>query len=74
MEFNAEKLAFFNGKEGRPAYVAVDNIVYDVTEYASWAEGLHFGSQAGTDETEEFDACHKRTFLENMKIVGKLVE
>lgn len=74
MEFNKEKLAYFNGKEGRPAYVAIENVVYDVTEYASWAEGMHFGILAGIDTTEEFDACHKRTFLENLTIVGKLVE
>ncbi len=74
MEFNVEELTYFNGTEGRPAYVAIENVVYDVTEYASWAEGMHFGILAGTDATEEFDACHKRTFLETMNIVGKLVE
>lgn len=74
MEFTVEELAYFNGKEGRPAYVAVGSVVYDVTEYVSWAEGMHFGIQAGADTTGEFDACHKRSFLENINIVGKLVE
>lgn len=74
-EFAPEELAKFDGKEGRPAYVAVHNVVYDVTEYlsAAWAEGLHFGSMAGTDATEDFDTCHSHTLLEKLKIVGRLV-
>ncbi len=38
-EFTKESLAEFDGKDGRPAYVACEGTVYDVTESLSWAAG-----------------------------------
>lgn len=72
-EITPEELAQFDGKEGRPAYVAVNGIVYNVTGYLSWASGSHFDMTAGTDATEGFKACHNHTILERLEIVGKLV-
>lgn len=74
MEYTVVELSFYDGKDGRPAYVAVGDLVYDVTEYLSWDGGMHFGVLAGIDATDDFDACHKRSLLDNMKIVGKLVK
>ena len=74
MEFTPEELAEFDGKDGRPAYVAVNRVIYDVTEFPSWAGGMHYGSLAGTDATASFEACHKQVFLKPLSIVGKLVE
>ncbi|HYE69603.1 MAG TPA: cytochrome b5 domain-containing protein [Anaerovoracaceae bacterium] len=74
MKITPEELAVYDGKDGRPAYVAVNRVIYDVTEFPSWAGGMHFGNLAGTDATESFEACHKATFLEPLKIVGKVVE
>lgn len=74
MEITPQELAQYDGKEGRPAYVAVHNVVYDVSGYAPWAEGIHFGIIAGTDATKDFDTCHSHTILERLKIVGKLVQ
>lgn len=73
--FTLEELAKFDGKEGRPAYVAVHDFIYDVTAYIStvWAGGMHFDIMAGTDASEEFDACHNHLVLEKLRIVGKLV-
>lgn len=76
IELTPEELAKFDGKEGRPAYVAVRGFIYDVTPYinATWAEGIHFGILAGTDATKDFDTCHNHSVLEKLKIVGKLVQ
>ncbi len=74
MEITPEELAQFDGKDGRPAYVAVNHVIYDVTAFPSWAGGMHFGNLAGTDATVSFEACHKQTFLEHLSIIGKLVE
>ncbi len=74
-EFTPEELAKFDGKEGRPAYVAVHDFIYDVTDYIStaWVGGIHFGILAGTDATKDFDTCHSHSVLEKLKIVGKMV-
>jgi len=45
--FTREQLAQFNGKNGMPAYVAVNGIVYDVTNNAAWSAATHFGLAAG---------------------------
>lgn len=74
MEITPEELAGFDGKNGHPAYVAVNRVIYDVTEFPSWAGGMHFGNLAGADVTESFEACHKQAFLAPLSIVGKLVE
>jgi cytochrome b involved in lipid metabolism len=38
-EFTLEELAQFNGKDGNPAYVAVNGKVYDVTDVPAWRGG-----------------------------------
>ena len=51
-----EELAQFDGKEGRPAYVAVNGLVYDLTKCRYWKAGIHVKSPeegiAGRDMTE----------------------
>ena len=74
IEFTIQELARFNGKNGNPAYVAVNNIVYDVTNNAAWAAASHFGLVAGKDLTSEFVSCHAgQTILSKLKVVGKLI-
>ena len=41
-EFTLEELAEFDGREGRPAYVAYDGMVYDVTESVSVTAGVGY--------------------------------
>jgi predicted heme/steroid binding protein len=42
-----------DGTKGRPAWVKVGDLLYDVTESSRWVDGLHFRRhQAGQDMTE----------------------
>ncbi|KAF5059434.1 hypothetical protein DSECCO2_336170 [anaerobic digester metagenome] len=71
--FTLEELAVNDGRDGHPAYVAVNGFVYDVTSRVGWASGIHFGLRAGKDLTKEFYSCHgDPIFLESLPIVGYL--
>ncbi len=71
-----EQLAQYNGKNGKPAYVAVKGIVYDVTHNAAWSAATHFGLTAGNDVTREFASCHaaEQWILNTLTPVGRLTE
>lgn len=74
-EFTLEELAKYNGKDGSKAYVAVDGVVYDVTDVKAWKEGTHNGAMAGQDLTEAIKkAPHGTAKLEGLPVVGKLVK
>lgn len=73
-DLTLQELAKFNGKDGNPAYVAVNGTVYDVTNNAAWTDASHFGLTAGKDLTSEFVSCHAgQTILNKLKVVGKLI-
>ena len=74
--FTLAELAQFDGQDGNPAYVAVDGIVYDLTNSAAWRNGKHNGFTAGKDLTEEIKTIspHGVKNLEGIPIVGKLAE
>ena len=74
LELSLEELAKFNGKDGARAYVAVDGIIYDVTDSALWKDGGHNGFEAGQDLTEEIKdkSPHGLKVLERMPKVGTL--
>jgi predicted heme/steroid binding protein len=71
-----EELAAYDGKEGRPAYVAVDGIIYDMTDSARWRGGQHNGFTAGKDLTQEINniSPHGVSVLSRMPVVGKIVD
>jgi len=73
--FTKEQLAQFTGLNGRPAYVAVNGVVYDVTNNAAWSLATHFGLSAGRDLTAEFASCHagQQWILAQLKPIGRLV-
>lgn len=72
--FTLQELSKYDGNGGNPAYVAVNGIVYDVTNNATWAAATHFGLSAGKDLTNEFASCHAgQPILSKLKVVGKLV-
>lgn len=70
-EFTVEELAKYNGVDGKPAYVAVNGVVYDVSLEPTWGGATHFGLYAGRDVTTEFIGCHGREeILRNLPKVG----
>jgi len=73
-EFTLEDLKMYDGREGRPAYVAYDGVVYDVTESAMWGDGDHEGMhQAGDDLTAEHGDAPHDVYVTDFPEVGKLV-
>lgn len=74
-EFDRVSLAEFDGQDGRPAYVAVDGIVYDVTDVSAWKEGTHHGKHAGQDLSEAIKrAPHEKRVLAKLTKVGKFID
>ena len=75
LELTLEQLKQYDGKNGNPAYVAVDGIIYDVTNVSAWKNGEHNGYSAGNDLTDiiKNKSPHGVKNLEGVPIVGKLV-
>jgi predicted heme/steroid binding protein len=72
-EFTLSELAQYDGSKGKPAYVAVNGIIYDVSNEAAWAAGTHFGLYAGKDLTQQFKSCHDtQNILKKLAAVGVL--
>ena len=73
-EFTIEELAYYDGSSGKPAYVAINGVIYDVSVEAVWGGGTHFGLYAGKDLTSEFQSCHGQNgILDNLTKVGVLI-
>ncbi len=72
MELDRAKLAEHDGKDGKPAYVAYNGKIYDVTESKMWKQGRHMNRhQAGQDLTEAIGAApHGPEVLNRFKEVG----
>ena len=69
-----EELARFDGREGRPAYIAYSGKVYDVTGSRLWRDGSHARKHlAGTDLTAALKtAPHGEEKVIAMRLVGRL--
>ncbi|MDD4323764.1 MAG: cytochrome b5 domain-containing protein [Eubacteriales bacterium] len=78
MTFTLEELAEYDGKDGNRAYIAVDGIVYDVTDIEAWAGGTHADGQftAGKDYSDEIREIspHGTGVLSRAVVVGSLVD
>ncbi len=74
--FTLSQLAVYNGNNGSDAYIAVNGIVYDVTDAPEWSNGWHKGMHlAGTDASAAFaDSPHSLTFIQQLPVVGTLVD
>jgi predicted heme/steroid binding protein len=68
--FSVSELAKYDGKNGNPAYAAVDGIAYDLSSV--FVDGVHFGHSAGQDLTDEFYSKHNKSILAKYPIVGVL--
>jgi predicted heme/steroid binding protein/uncharacterized membrane protein len=73
-EFTPEELASFNGKEGKPVYIAFQEKVYDVSKSPLWSKGLHMNRHtSGKDLAAEVSAApHGTEVLERYPQVGVL--
>ena len=73
-KFTASELEEYNGKNGKPVYIAFKGKVYDVSESDLWRDGDHMGlHQAGKDLTDELElAPHMEEVFERVKLVGTL--
>lgn len=73
--FMLEELAMYDGQDGNPAYIAIDGIVYEVTDVSQWSGGKHNGYTAGQDLTEEMQSApHGFSKLSGLTAVGVLAE
>lgn len=68
--FTLTELAKYDGKNGNPAYLAVDGDVYDLS--AVFQEGKHFSHFAGKELTNAFYSRHAKSALAKYPIVGTL--
>jgi len=68
--FTIEELSGYDGKNGNPAYVAVDGIIYDMTNV--FENGSHFGHSAGEELTEGFYKKHVKNQITKYPVVGTL--
>ena len=74
-EFTLEELSQYTGGNGKPAYVAIEDIVYDISNSKAWGGGTHFELIAGQDLTSEFNSCHGIIdILTNAPKVGILID
>jgi len=67
--FNKAELARYDGRDGRPAYAAIDGKVYDLSEV--FKRGQHKGYASGQDLSEAFHSKHAQSILSKFKIVGE---
>jgi len=74
--FTAKDLAQYNGKNGKPAYVAYKGKVHDVTDSFLWKDGRHqVLHSAGIDLTHAIEqAPHSGDELAKFPVVGILQE
>lgn len=70
--FTRAELAEYNGLNGKPAYIAVNNTIYDVTPV--FVQGKHFSHFAGQDLTGAFFRQHTPAALAGYPVVGILVD
>ena len=76
LRLTREELAQFDGRQGRRAIIAVNGILYEVTNSSRWFNGNHNGYQAGQDLTDAILGVspHGIRVLDNIPEVGILID
>lgn len=74
-KYTLEELSRFDGSEKRPAYIAYQGKIYDVSSSKLWVEGNHVRKHlAGSDLTEALrSAPHGEDKIFQMPLVGELL-
>jgi predicted heme/steroid binding protein len=71
--YTKQQLALRNGQDKPEIWVALNGLIYDVTESRMWRNGKHYEHWAGQDLTDELkDAPHTETVFSEFKVVGEL--
>lgn len=75
LELTLDQLKQYDGKNGNPAYIAVDGVIYDVSNVGQWSNGTHQGYSAGQDLTDAIKnkSPHGTSKLKGVPVVGKLI-
>jgi predicted heme/steroid binding protein/uncharacterized membrane protein len=70
-----DALCQFNGKDGRPAYVAYKGLIYDMTRSGLWKNGSHMMKHAAGNDLTDFlrTAPHGEDKILAMPLAGKLL-
>lgn len=70
-EFNIDELSNYNGKNGKPPYIAIFGTVYDLTDVDKWQEK---NIEVGQDLTGEYKEVYgsDKSHLKNLKVAGVL--
>ena len=75
LKLTLEELKAFNGEDGNKSYIAVNGVVYDVTNVKAWRKGKHNGGHVGTDISKRIKiAIHGKRVLKKLPVVGEIVE
>lgn len=73
MDIRKKDLGYYNGKNGRKAYIAYGNKVYDVSHV--FKDGEHKTCLAGNNLTDILDMMpHGADVVKQAVVVGKLVD
>lgn len=69
------QLAQYDAQDGRPGYVAVDGVIYDVSNSPAWQNGEHYGNLAGHDVSKSIHEVspHGIKNLAKLPVVGKVI-
>lgn len=72
IELTEKELALYNGKNGMPAYIAIDGTIYDIGDVPQLKDKNHLEVKAGADYSEIFKKCHNgdKNILSKLKVVG----
>lgn len=62
-EITISELAAYDGKDGKPAYIAVNGIVYDVSKESTWDLDIKWELPGGRDLTIEFQSNREMSKL-----------
>jgi predicted heme/steroid binding protein/uncharacterized membrane protein len=73
-QFTRKSLKKFDGKDGRPAYIAYKGLVFDVSDSRLWTGGVHQGHHSAGDEFAKGmeNAPHGKEVLVKLRVVGEL--
>ncbi len=74
-DLTLNELSKYDGKNENPAYVAVNGVIYDVTNEDIFKKSPHNSVNLGNDITKEFKGCHNadESVLAKLPIVGKVI-